>query len=295
MTWPQAILASHADNTNRSYKYLFTKWKSWAESRNLSVLQADPFHVAFFATSLLSESSAGSCLKGLVPAIAWGHRLVGLSFDKTEFLKDLLSCFKRQVARPRVPKDIISLEHIKSIINMIDFSSLTDVRTSTMIVLSFFGFLRFNELASLKRSDLEFHTGYVKIHIRRSKTDQLTQGDHVVISESQDKFCPCNLLRIYLILVQIGDLDECFIFRNIASRDSFDELRQKDIPLLYSRVRELILQKFGQLGLHTADFGIHSLRAGEFVCERQPGQSVICFTGYVGKRACWHCLKLSLG
>ena len=52
------------------------------------------------------------------------------------------------------------------------------------MLVSFSGFLRFNELVSIKRSDLVFKDDCVKVNIRKSKTDQLRKGDLTFICKT---------------------------------------------------------------------------------------------------------------
>lgn len=60
------------------------------------------------------------------------------------------------------------------------------LRDMAWLVLGFFGFLRRSELISLQMQDVTFgsmsHLGYIKVRIRKSKTDRAGKGDDVVIS-----------------------------------------------------------------------------------------------------------------
>jgi len=53
---------------------------------------------------------------------------------------------------------------------------LFNKRFVTMSFLSFSGFLRFNEVAILRRSDLRVETDHVQVFIVMSKTDQYGKG-----------------------------------------------------------------------------------------------------------------------
>jgi hypothetical protein len=69
-----------------------------------------------------------------------------------------------------------------------------------MIVLSFAGFLRFDELSSLKCNDVTVHDHVLKLKIVHSKTDQYRQGNDVLISKGNTLACPVSIFRHYVSL-----------------------------------------------------------------------------------------------
>ena len=52
-------------------------------------------------------------------------------------------------------------------------------------------------------SHISFHDGYMTIIVEKSKTDQLTQEDEVVIAQSDSSACPVSLLKDYLSMLDI--------------------------------------------------------------------------------------------
>ena len=53
------------------------------------------------------------------------------------------------------------------------------------------------------------------------------------------------------------------MFRSIhRNKSGVAELRSADLPMSYSRTREVVLQKIEEIGLDKSLFGLHSLRAG---------------------------------
>ena len=109
-------------------------------------------------------------LKHVVPAIAWAHRAQGLKIDsENSLLRDILLGLKKKLAVARKPKEVISAAHIKAIVGKLDMSCLSSLRVTVMIVLGFAAFLRFDELASLLVSELEFSENCVIIRIQSQK------------------------------------------------------------------------------------------------------------------------------
>jgi site-specific recombinase XerD len=54
-----------------------------------------------------------------------------------------------------------------------------------MCLLGYAGFLRFSELASLKKSDISFFPSYVKLYLEKSKTDVIEKGS-VLLQKERD-------------------------------------------------------------------------------------------------------------
>jgi len=65
--------------------------------------------------------------------------------------------------------------------------SLSDVRFLAACLLGFAAFLRYDELSSLKCSDILFFGDHMEVKIRSSKTDQLHQGDHEYVAACSTK------------------------------------------------------------------------------------------------------------
>ena len=78
------------------------------------------------------------------------------------------------LAKPVVKKEPITLEVLKAMVSDANnSSSLSDLHLVTACLLSFAGFLRFDELINLRPCDFTFDKDMQKIQIVRSKTDQL--------------------------------------------------------------------------------------------------------------------------
>ena len=77
--------------------------------------------------------------------------------------------------------------------------SLSHFRLATACLLSFAGFLRFNELVNLRPLDIRFEDDMIRIHIVRSKTDQLRKGDKIMIAKAKSATCPVAMLENYMV------------------------------------------------------------------------------------------------
>ena len=138
---------------------------------------------------------------------------------------------------------------------------LANVRTLAICLISFAGFLRYNELAKLKESDLAFFEDHLELYIESSKTDQYRDGAWVVVARTRTELCPVQMLERYMALASIGEDAEKFLFRGILNTKLGARLRPSG-GLSYTRVRELVLEMLAKIGLDRSRYGLHSLRSG---------------------------------
>jgi hypothetical protein len=117
-----------------------------------------------------------------------------------------------------------------------------------MILQSFAGFLRFDELSSLCVDDVLVKDDYLVINIKKSKTDQYRQGSEILISKGNTSACPVSMYQPYLELIG-EDFEKhlylcrpifrskgtCkFIYKN--KKISFSAARNNIVPLIKSVV-----------------------------------------------------------
>ena len=107
-----------------------------------------------------------------------------------------------------------------------------------MCLVSFAVFLRFSELVSLKRSDIHFHASHANIFIAKSKTDQLREGNSVLIVRTNSDTCPVHMLKSYLLQANIANNSQEFIFRSVTFCNSTNTyILRGSSPLSYTRAR----------------------------------------------------------
>ena len=79
-------------------------------------------------------------------------------------------------------------------------------------MLSYAGFSRSEEVLNIRMSHTPFYEGFMIIKVDKSKTDQLRQGDEVVIVQSEGNVCPVFLLKESLKKLDISPDSSKFIF-----------------------------------------------------------------------------------
>ena len=262
---PEVLINSKANNTYKNYNCHFKNWCKWCVMYELSPVSSNQYYVALYIISLMQNGCSSGKIDQSVYAIKWAHQLAGKSDPCDSFLvRSVAEGAKRMVARPTTKKEAISPDIILRMVQMCgQNSNLYDIRTVTMCLLAYSGFLRFSELANLRCCDVVIYDLYVALFIEKSKTDQHRDGNWVVIAKINSPACPVNMLLKYIELANITLNDDSFLFRQVSFFRSTGvyKLRQSG-RLSYTRVRELFMEKLALLGLDTTKYGLHSLRSG---------------------------------
>lgn len=150
---PNIIKKSRAVNTFKKYSTYFNQWKNWCKNFSLPSLSAKEEHVALYLTSLLQNQKSSAIIESTYYAIEHFHKLNILETLFRSYLCSLiLEAAKREKPRQN-KKDPIKAKHLKEIYYIIGktkFCSLLDLRTFTMMIISYAGFLRYDEISDLK-------------------------------------------------------------------------------------------------------------------------------------------------
>ena len=219
-----------------------------------------------FIVSLIQAGDSFQVIESVIYAIKHFHNLSGEEDPtNTKLMKLTVDAAKRLCSKPTRKKLPLTANNIKDIfkkINENDASSLQK-RNFTMMILSFAGFLRYDEVSKLRLSDIKFEENYMKLFIRKSKTDQTNQGNWVIIAETKSDTCPVNILKDYIQCMYISKSEE-FLFRVTTFFPSTKKhkLRRENNPISYTTARSAILNLIKDIGLDESSFGLHSLRRG---------------------------------
>ena len=153
----------------------------------------------------------------------------------------VLDGLKRLLCKPVSRKEPITPEILSRIVQTFDKDNLKDYRCCTMLLIAFAGFLRFNELASLRLCDIDMNPSHVKLFIVSSKTDQFREGAWVVITATGSHTCPVNMLLKYLNCAGVTDFSsQDFLFKPITLFKSDNTYRFRAGSLSYTRCSEIL-------------------------------------------------------
>ena len=261
---PRTLLSSWSVNTNKAYNSAFKKWADWADKfEEVSALPASALHVSLYLVALSQQQTSVATINNVLAAIAWAHRIAGhTSPTEHKTVKITAEGVKRQASRPRKVASPISPLHILSMVNITELDSLQDLRTMALILLAFSGFLRFAEVSSIRTENVCIKETHLEIFLPTAKNDQFRQGQTVFIACTGKSTCPVKMLQRYLAVAGIDLQTNQFIFRNVQHKRGVITMASADQCMTYSRVNELVKEKFRKIGLDCALYKLHSLRAG---------------------------------
>ena len=263
---PEYCLKSRADSTQRKYRYAFDNFCKWCSCHNITPLPASEYNVSLYLIYLSKKHNSSAKVDEAFYAINWSHRLAGLpSPCKTDLCNLVKEGANRQIGHYIAnKKEPITSTILHKVVLKFGSqgSTLYDIRTCCMCLLSYAGFLRFSELVNLKKSDIEIYPTHVSLFLEKSKTDKLREGTHVLIARTNTTTCPVSMLERYLQLACITEASH-FIFRSLTfcKNSNVYKLKGKK-SLSYTRAREVLLETLESVGLDKSKFGLHSLRSG---------------------------------
>lgn len=169
----QHLLKSRSGGTVSKYYGAFERWDTSIKTEGEASLPAEPIHIAIYLTSLMDKGSPVSVIQSAVYAIKWAHRVRGLA-DPTDnhYVKSMMESSKRQRTVRVVKKDVVtSVQIIVLCEKYFDSENILVLRDLCIIVLSFAGFLRFDEVSSLKCSHVQFHEEYFSLFLEKRRTN----------------------------------------------------------------------------------------------------------------------------
>ena len=258
-------LRSRADNTVKTYNSNFKQFCAWCKQFDFCPLPTSDYHVALYLSTLHDKLHSDAKINSIIYGISFAHKLASLPDPCcSNLVKNVKDGLLKSVSKHHNKKEPFSGEDLELIVNRFGNSdSLIDLRFVTLALLSYSGFLRFNEAISLKRNQITFKEAHAELSIVRSKTDQTAKGAKVIISRTKSKACPVLALQKYLITAQIPESSSEFIFRKVSFLRKSGTYKLRQGPhLSYSRAREILLQNLSALGLDKSKFGLHSFRSG---------------------------------
>ena len=273
------LKSSKANNTLRAYKSDFKDFLAFCSKHGLHSLPTEPKIVSLYLTHL-SKTSKISTLRRRLVSIAMIHKLKGHYLDtKHPIIIENLMGIKRVKGSIQKGKKPILINHLKSIINVINEQNIDEIkktRDKTIILVGFGGGFRRSELISIDHEDLEFVPEGVKISIKKSKTDQFGEGMTKGLPYfNNEEYCPVTNLKKWLELSNIksGPIFRRFIKGSILKND---RLTDQSVVLIIKDYLNLA-------GIENTNYSGHSLRSGFATVAAESGadeRSIMAMTGH---------------
>ena len=264
-TVPALMTKSLAINTLKSYNQGFRAWLTWScMYDDVDTLPIKSVDLAFFFTSVIQQNGRYGKIEQAFYGINWLHDVLGLTNPcESKMVLAIKESAKRILKRPTVKKCPIKPHHLQCIVLKYgDTNSLLDIRVCTISLVSYAGFLRYDEVSSIKSCNLRFKRTYFKIFLESSKTDQAGEGDTVYIARTGLATCPYRMIKRYLDIGNISTSDNEFIFRPVVKTKEGHRFKKVNKPISYTTARDTVMDAVQSIGLDRKLFGLHSFRRG---------------------------------
>lgn len=241
-------------NTQAAYAKDWERFRCWCVEQHLASLPATASTVAEYAADM-AESFKPTSIHRHLMSISLAHGAAGLTNPvRSELVRSTLQGIRRSQGTAKSRKSALRAEQLKQIIRLLPESNLGR-RDKALLLIGYAGAFRRSELCALDVADLTFVDEGVRIHMKRSKSDQVGIGMSRDIGFSTDETCcPVACLRNWLHEATIA---EGPVFRSVNRRD------QVLAPRLSPQSVSLVVKSaVAFLGIDPDAYGAHSLRAG---------------------------------
>ena len=276
---PDVLSFMKRPNTIAAYSQAFNSFQKWAnEFDELQTYPATEYTVGVYILHMIKEKKSTSSIKQFTASMSWLHKLGGyINPIQTDIVQTLLDSALRMNTAPvkhktPVTKDMLLALHETMVEGQL-YENLHNLRDFTYILLSFTGFMRFDEAAHIRRSDLHLFFDSMTIVIPRSKTDPMEEGNYVYISRSSTSLCALTWLARYLVAAGISNNSNDYIFRALVynKEDQVWKLRSSNRPLSHSTLSDMFRNRIAAAGFDHTSFSLHSLRAGGVTLAAEQG------------------------
>jgi len=172
----------HAPSTLRAYRSDWAIFERWCYARGIQPLPAAPEAVAVFLGSQASDGSKPATLTRRVAAIRYFHIIAGITASPaaSEIVRSTMKGIRRTLGTAKAQKAPATADRLLKMLEQVP-DTLQGRRDRAILLLGFAGAFRRSELANLLVSDLEEVPSGLRVHIRKSKTDQDGAGQVVPI------------------------------------------------------------------------------------------------------------------
>lgn len=259
--------SSESLNTKRAHLSDWNHYTQWCADYGRNALPATPETILRYMAFLVEKNYKPSTISRRLATISGAHQAANYdSPTRTFIVRKAWDGLLRGNEIPRVSKDPIRTKMLRRIIRTLP-NTLRGTRDHALLLLGFAGAFRRSELVSILIEDIEDTEDGLSVTIRRSKTDQIGQGELVGIPYgSHPETCPVRAVKRWL---QESGLSRGYLFR--AVRNGMVE--QDNNPLSDRNVWYIVRRQAKKAGLDPKRFGAHSLRSGLATSAAEGGAS----------------------
>ncbi len=252
------VLAAKAPSTLRAYRSDWQHFTTWCSNREVRALPASPETVALYLAALAGDHRPATLTRRLT-SIAKAHETAGFPSPATvrhAAVSETLKGIKRIHGTAQAGKSPLVTADLQKMLAHTGRGALGD-RDKALLLVGYCGGFRRSELAAIEVRDLAWSDDGVAILLRRSKTDQESQGRKVAIPRGAHKAtCPVRALRDWFDAAQLEGT-EGPVFRSVDRHGNISPS-----PLDPNSIARIVKCALVRAGYDPRTYAGHSLRAG---------------------------------
>jgi site-specific recombinase XerD len=273
------LAAAKAASTRRAYRSDWSHFESWCRGHGVTAMPAAPETVALYLTDLAASHRPGTIRRRLT-VIGGVHESAGHETQMTihhPVVKETLKGIRRAIGTRQNGKRPLYTEQVRAMIRALP-ENLQGLRDRALLLVGFAGGFRRSELAALTMDRIRRQEEGLVILLDRSKTDPEGQGREVAVPYgSHPQTCPVRALEEWIGAVAIAGGP---VFREIDrhGRVGAKALHKDSVGLIVKRAA-------ARIGLNTAEYAGHSLRAGLATQAYRNGANELAIMQQTGHRS----------
>ena len=252
------VCKASADATKRAYTSDWRIFVAWCDTRAITALPAAPTSVAAFLAEEADGGVARSTIGRRLAAIVFAHRAAGFVAPTEQAGAAILDRVLRGIRRDKrqerpTKKHAADGDILRDMLRGIVGEDIRSSRDRALLAIGMGGAFRRSELVALQLADVKQVPAGLEILVPFSKSDQLGQGELVVIPD-RPRIAAVALLRAWIDLAAITDGP---LFRKLTPQG-----RLTAKPMSDRGVALVVKARAAVAGYDPALFSGHSLRAG---------------------------------
>ena len=259
------IRARHSDATRKAYGSDVLAFKAWADQHGLVAAPAAMETVVLFITALAGQGKRPATIQRKLAAIRHLHRGAGFpSPTDSEVVTAAMAGIRRVTGVAQRQVAPATGDRVEAML-LTCGDSLGGKRDRALLALGFGGAFRRSEIAALRVEDVEINDAGLRVHLRRSKTDQDGAGQVVPVLDGA-RISVKAALADWLAAAKIASGP---VFRAVTKTG-----KVMDNALTDRSVADIVKNHASAAGLDATLFSGHSLRSGFLTTAAAHGASL---------------------
>ena len=269
-TFMRYVQAATAENTRRAYRGDVADFLAFG-----GCVPATPEQMAEYMTARAVVHAPATIMRRVV-GIGRAHALQGHPDpSKSDLVRTVARGLRRMHGKPQRQAAPFLSEELMTASSRDD--GVKGLRDRALLLLGFAAALRRSELVGLDVEHLERVREGLVVNLVRSKTDQEGGGRRIAVPYGRSQACPVTAVNNWL---RVAGIDTGPVFRSVdkAGAVAIGRLSAQSVSLIVKRSACAI-------GLDSASFSSHSLRAGLVTSAAKAGVSISKIQAQTGHRS----------